>query len=85
MPALVEYLEMAETEEKRALLRSQWSEAVEKRTVHCGCGRPRSLELAYRCLYCGIWFCVPCAEEHFSMTVRQWKVQKSRVRPGFEP
>lgn len=81
MPALVDYLELADSEEKKALLRSQWAEAVAPaRRVTCACGQPRSLELAYRCLYCGAWFCVPCAEAHFGQTMLEWKQKKRAER-----
>ncbi len=85
MPALIEYLEMADTDEKKGLLKSQWKEAVESHTVHCACGQIRAVELAYRCLYCGIWFCVPCAEFHFEMTLLEWKKKKRVERVNKTP
>ena len=33
--------------------------------VRCGCLKLICLKDAYRCLYCGIWFCKKCAEQHF--------------------
>lgn len=60
----------AETE---AFLRKQWAEAVEKQTIHCPCGRPRALELAFRCLYCGVWMCAKCAGEHFGDSREWWR------------
>lgn len=36
------------------------------RRVRCGgCGRETGLLHAYRCYYCGIWFCERCAAGHF--------------------
>lgn len=32
----------------------------------------------YRCLYCEEWFCTKCAEEHFGITVKEWKDANSR-------
>lgn len=33
--------------------------------VTCDCGRRVRLILAYRCYYCGIFFCEECAAKHF--------------------
>jgi len=35
---------------------------------HQRCGKVVSIEYAFRCLYCGFWFCQSCAEQHFGMT-----------------
>jgi hypothetical protein len=56
-----------------AFLRRQWSDAVEKRTIKCTCGKKRALELAFRCLYCGVWFCADCAGEHFGDSREWWR------------
>ncbi len=38
--------------------------------VPCGgCEREFALSVMYRCLYCGIWYCEPCAEQHFGQTI----------------
>ena len=38
--------------------------------VPCGeCERATGLNVMYRCLYCGIWYCEPCAEKHFGQTI----------------
>lgn len=34
-------------------------------TVTCPCGARRNVRSAFRCFYCGVWFCSSCAEEHF--------------------
>lgn len=31
----------------------------------------RTIALAFRCLYCGVFFCATCAEIHFGMTQQQ--------------
>ncbi|ACB76657.1 hypothetical protein [Opitutus terrae] len=80
MPAMVQYIDMASDPVQKDHLRRQWSDAVERRTITCECGQIRALELAYRCLYCGAWFCVPCAESHFGMTLQQWKQKKRAER-----
>jgi hypothetical protein len=28
---------------------------------------------AYKCLYCGQWYCMQCAEEHFGKTITQYR------------
>lgn len=74
-----EYLCRATGPEKKKLLQDQWNEACEKGTIHCACGQIRSVLLAYRCLYCGMWLCVNCAEVHFGLTIQQW-IEKKRVQ-----
>jgi len=36
--------------------------------VRCPCLKKLDLLHAYKCLYCGIWFCEACAEKHFGKT-----------------
>lgn len=62
-------LSAEETALRRVALRKQLIEVREdpERRVTCiDCGRRLSLTLAYRCLYCGFWFCAGCARIHFS-------------------
>ena len=33
--------------------------------IRCGCLKLVPWQYMYRCLYCGIWYCKECAEEHF--------------------
>lgn len=36
--------------------------------VNCpDCGTRIALVMAYRCAYCGVWFCHTCAQVHFGM------------------
>lgn len=44
-------------------------------TVTCPCGWRRGLTLTHKCLYCGIYFCVRCAEQHFGKTVEQYRIE----------
>ena len=37
------------------------------------CGHVMSIMHAYKCLYCGFWFCYSCAEKHFGQTVAEFK------------
>lgn len=46
-----------------------WGMAADKTTVKCGCHKQVKLIYAYRCLYCGIWYCRDCAQEHFGAKV----------------
>lgn len=79
MSSMREYIERAETEEKKRHLQDQWTEVNANQTIHCWCGQKRSVLMAYRCLYCGAWFCVPCAEHHFGQSLQDW-ISKKRVR-----
>ena len=38
--------------------------------IRCGCYKLVKFIYAYRCLYCGVWYCKQCAEEHFGMKVK---------------
>lgn len=64
-----EYIQAAQSPLVKEILRLQWKSAVEERQIECPCGQVRALELAFRCLYCGAWFCSPCAENHFGETI----------------
>ena len=37
--------------------------------VRCACNKYVQWHAMFRCLYCGVWFCKSCAEEHFGMRV----------------
>ena len=50
----------------------QFREAVDTDSITCECGRSIPLRFAYRCLYCGCYFCQRCAEEHFGKTRAQY-------------
>lgn len=76
MASMREYIERARTPEKKARLKAQWYEVVQDHVVTCCCGQKRALELAYRCLYCGEWYCFNCAEIHFGMKVSDWLKQR---------
>ena len=61
-------LSAEETVLRRVALRKQLIEVREdpERRVTCiDCGRRISLTRAFRCLYCGFWFCPMCARIHF--------------------
>ena len=33
--------------------------------VTCECGRRPTIHHSHQCFYCGIYFCIVCAKEHF--------------------
>jgi len=35
---------------------------------HEECRHVMPIDRAYKCLYCGFWFCTTCAEKHFGKT-----------------
>lgn len=41
-------------------------------TITCPCGWSRGIMHLYRCLYCKVYFCMSCAEEHFGQTVEEY-------------
>lgn len=61
---------------KIACLEMQWKQAVETREIRCICGLRRALELAFRCLYCGVWFCGICAGHHFGKSREKYRDEK---------
>jgi hypothetical protein len=62
--------------EKREALTAQSNQAHGDNSITCGCGWVRWIGFAYRCLYCGEWFCGPCAETHFGKTIEDWTIEK---------
>ena len=76
MPDLQFYLLSAESGQ-RSILLSQYKDAVTDGVVVCPtCGIRRALHMAFKCLYCGLWFCFGCAEKHFNQTVLEWRKEK---------
>lgn len=63
-------------EQQTKLIVKQHSLGVPVRHVKmkCGCGTEKRLIDMFRCLYCGIYYCKWCAEEHFGMRI--YKEQK---------
>lgn len=37
--------------------------------IRCGCNKLIGWQYMFRCLYCGVWYCKSCAEEHYGMKV----------------
>ena len=75
---LQSYVARAEGSEKKRVIADQWSEATAQNSITCTCGLQRALPLAFRCLYCGQYYCHRCAEIHFGQTLAEW-VGKKRI------
>lgn len=46
-----------------------------KSFVRCSCNKKLWPHHAFRCLYCGEWYCKKCAEKHFGKTVEQYRIE----------
>jgi hypothetical protein len=65
------------TQEQALALKEQLRDAFETGAVNCPtCGTRRGIEIVYRCLYCGFWFCFECAEKHFGQTFQEHLIEK---------
>jgi len=80
MSNLSYYLQCAANDTNREILKRQHKEQQDGAITCAGCDWRRALTMAYRCLYCGLYFCHPCAETHFGMTVQDWIVQRRQER-----
>lgn len=43
----------------------------------CMCGKMLHSYQMFRCLYCGEWYCQPCAEKHFGKTRKEYDMEHS--------
>lgn len=50
----------------------------------CMCGGSFHAHQLFRCLYCGEWYCLPCAEKHFGLTRKQYEEEKRNERQTTE-
>lgn len=56
-------------ESSQQTMATQLKKIIAGRKFHCGhCANRIPVTFAYRCLYCGVWFCQSCAELHFGET-----------------
>ena len=61
---------------RQAMLKLQMDQAADgpregpqgRPLMQCPCGRDMDVCAAYKCLFCGIWFCAVCARRHFAKT-----------------
>jgi hypothetical protein len=66
-----------DTAKKAEFVAAQWKQAKGPQSdVTCGCGLKLPLRFAFRCLYCGEWYCQTCAEKHFGKTREQYNAEK---------
>ena len=48
---------------------------VKDETLLCAeCGRAIRMFYAYRCRWCGFYFCPACADKHFGPDVSEWRL-----------
>ena len=64
--------------DKRAFVRKQTEQVMDKGRpfVRCGCLRKLQMYQAYKCLYCEEWYCRECAEVHFGKTVEEHQKER---------
>ena len=64
---------------KQDFVAMQWRETMQGNIpmVTCECGLNMPLRFAFRCLYCGQWYCTTCAEIHFGKTREQYNKEKA--------
>lgn len=69
---------------KQKRVRAQFFEAMgPSPQVTCSCGLCMPVRFAYRCLYCGEFYCQSCAEIHFGKTREQYTAEH-RTAPAPE-
>ena len=56
---------------------AMYQEGKKVQEVTCGCGCKMPLRFAFKCLYCGEFYCQTCAEHHFGKTRAQWIADKA--------
>lgn len=57
---------------KHRLIKRQAVELFRMGVTQCGCGQTLNALNSFRCLYCGVFLCVKCAEAHFGVTREQY-------------
>lgn len=48
--------------------------------VTCECGLSAPLRFLHRCLYCGCFFCIVCAEVHFGETRDEYQARVKVIK-----
>lgn len=43
--------------------------------IRCGCLKLVPWKYMHRCLYCSVFFCKECAEQHFGKTIEQYRAE----------
>lgn len=47
--------------------------------VRCPCLKTVKWLYAYRCLYCGVFYCRKCAEQHFGKTILEYRQEAVEI------
>ena len=50
----------------------------------CYCGMEIYIPLVFKCLYCGEYYCQPCAEEHFGKTRAEWAKEEPELEQALQ-
>jgi len=45
-------------------------------SIRCVCLKMVRMKYSYRCLYCGVFYCRECAEQHFGKTVAEYQAER---------
>ena len=68
----------ASVPDRRVIMREQLlavKRLVKDETLACAeCGRQTPIFYAYRCRWCGFYFCPTCASHHFGPDVSVWRL-----------
>lgn len=62
--------------EKQAFVHKQTQQAASHGFIRCFCEIKVPVWKAYRCLYCGEFYCLRCAEVHFGKTRAEYQAEK---------
>ncbi|TQV85224.1 hypothetical protein FKG94_03270 [Exilibacterium tricleocarpae] len=70
-------ISFSDWQKKLVFVAQQTKQAMDKNRpfVRCGCQKKLWMQNAYKCLYCGEWYCKECAEIHFGKTVAEYRAQ----------
>lgn len=66
--------------EQLSFIKQQESDGIPSSAlkIRCGCLSLKPWKYMHRCLYCSVWFCKECAEDHFGKTVKQYKSEHAK-------
>lgn len=69
-------------DQKLAFVFAQIKQAAANEPVSCYCGACGPAYKLFRCVYCGEFYCLTCAEEHFGKTRAEYAAEK--IAAGLE-
>lgn len=76
-----ERLTTEQIEENKLIAKNQFSQLKGAGQVTCTCGRTIPARFAYKCLYCDIFRCLVCSEDHFGKTRAQYFAERANPAP----